>query len=88
MKGLPRRPRQLSSFADTRSYLAVPYGEIKAASAAGAPADAFKNARVTRFSRTVVSVGYGETFRLESQGLFSSQIMNASRCRNSLKERS
>src|SRR5258705_4891248 len=28
-------------------------------------ASAFKNARVTRFSRTVVSLDYGETFRLE-----------------------
>ena len=68
MKGLPRRPRrvaQTQAVAEKQKYLAVPSGEIKAASVAGLPAGAFKNASVTRFSRTVVSLDYGETFRLE-----------------------
>jgi hypothetical protein len=66
MKGLPRRPRRVAqthAVAEKQKYLAVPYGEIKAASAAGAPAVAFKNASVTRFSRTVVSVDYVRPLR-------------------------
>src|SRR6266850_8037294 len=74
MKGLPRQPRRVAqthAVAEKQKYLAVPYGEIKAASAAGLPAGAFKNASVTRFSRTVVSLDYGETFRLERSDRWS-----------------
>lgn len=58
MKGLPRRPRRVAqthAVAEKQKYLAVPSEEIKAASVAGLPAGAFRNASVTRFSRTVVS---------------------------------
>ena len=62
MKGLPRQPRRVAqthAVAEKQKYLAVPSEEIKAASVAGLPAGAFRNASVTRFSRTVVSLDYG-----------------------------
>ena len=62
MKGLPRRPRRVAqthAVAEKQKYLAVPSEEIKAASVAGLPAGAFRNASVTRFSRTFVSLDYG-----------------------------
>jgi hypothetical protein len=52
MKGLPRRPRRVAqthAVAEKQKYLAVPSEEIKAASVAGLPAGAFRNASVTHF---------------------------------------
>jgi hypothetical protein len=65
MKALPRRPRRVAQthiVAEKQKYLAVPYGEIKAASAAGASAGAFKNASVTDFRPPLSTANENQTF--------------------------